>query len=82
MPASKKKPLLVTLDDEYVDKPASVIASLKKAGLSNLKHMQHVGVVSGQALPSKVAALRKIRGVRAVEEDRPIQLPSPDSPIQ
>ena len=80
--ATSKKHLLVTLDDAYLDKGAQVVASLKKAGLTHVKHMETIGVVSGQAPSSTVTALRKVRGVRAVEESTWTQLPDPDAPVQ
>jgi hypothetical protein len=80
--SEKKKHLLVTLDDEYLDKAADVIRRLKKAGLTRVKYLDSVGIASGQALPSKIGALKKISGVRSVEESVPIQLPPPDAPIQ
>ena len=78
----KRKPVLVTLDDEQADKPGGVIARLKKAGLTKLKHLESIGIVSGEAPASKIEAIRKVPGVRAVEEDAPIQLPPPDAPVQ
>jgi hypothetical protein len=81
-PMTAHKQLLVTLDDEYLDKAARVVASLKKAGLTNVKHLDSVGVVTGEAPPSKIEALKKVRGVRAVEESAWVQLAPPDAPIQ
>lgn len=80
--AARKKPLLVTLDDAHVDKAGDVVASLKKAGLTDVEHLEAIGIVKGQAPPSKVEALRKVRGVKAVEEDAWMQLPAPDDPVQ
>jgi hypothetical protein len=81
MPASKKE-LLVTIDDDYVDKAATVVASLKKAGLTGVTLLEETGIVTGSAAPSKIAALRKVAGVRAVEESARIQLAPPDAPVQ
>ena len=77
-----KKHLLVTLDDAYVEKATQIVAKLKKAGLTHVQHLESIGVVSGQAPRSKIDGLRKIRGVRAVEESAWIQLPPPDAPVQ
>ena len=81
MPVDKKH-LLVTIDDDALNDMPSVVARLKKAGLTKVKAMESIGIVSGDAAESKVAALGKVRGVRAVEEDARIQLPEPGDPIQ
>jgi hypothetical protein len=79
---AEKKHLLVTLDDASVERIDTVVASLKKAGLTNVKKMETIGIVSGEAAASAVAKLKKVEGVKAVEESEWTQLPSPDSPIQ
>ena len=81
MPAAKKD-LLITLDDAFVDKAATVVASLKRAGLSDVKHLETIGIVSGKATAAKLEALKKVQGVRAVEESTWTQLPPPDAPVQ
>ena len=80
--AARKKHLLITIDDASVDKIDSVVASLKKAGLTKIKKMEAIGIVSGDADPAKVEKLKEVKGVRAVEESAWVQLPPPDSPIQ
>ena len=80
--AAKKKHLLVTIDDASHARMDEVVRRLKAAGLSNVRPMESIGIVSGQAPEAKIAAIRKVRGVRAVEESAWIQLPPPDSPIQ
>ena len=80
--ATRKMHLLVTLDDESIDKIDSVVANLRKAGLTKVKKMETIGIVSGEADPAKVEKLKKVQGVRAVEESAWMQLPPPDSPIQ
>ena len=81
MPESRLQ-LLVTLGDAYLDRAAEVIAHLKKAGLDDVEHLESIGVVKGTAPQSKIAALRTVLGVQAVEESEWIQLPPPDEPIQ
>jgi hypothetical protein len=80
--AVRKKHLLVTINDESLAKMGTVVASLKKAGLTNIQQLKSIGVVSGQAAATKVEALKKVRGVRAVEESTWMQLPPPDAPVQ
>jgi methylmalonyl-CoA mutase cobalamin-binding subunit len=80
--ATSKKDLLVTLDEAYLDKASTVVAKLKKAGLTHVRYLKSVGVVSGQAPSSKIETLKKIRGVAAVEESARIQLEPPDAPVQ
>jgi hypothetical protein len=80
--AVSKKHLLVTIDDASQAKMDKVVANLKKAGLTNIQQMKSIGIVSGEAAPSKIEALKKVPGVVAVEESSWIQLPPPDAPIQ
>lgn len=80
--AAQKKHLLVTIDDDSLNRIDSVVAKLKKAGLTKVKKMDTIGIVSGDADPASIEKLKKIQGVRAVEEDAWMQLPPPDSPIQ
>jgi hypothetical protein len=80
--AGRRMHLLVTVEDGALAKMSDVVARLKKSGLTNVKRMDTIGIVSGEAVPSRVAAIRKVSGVRAVEESARIQLPSPDAPIQ
>jgi hypothetical protein len=77
-----KKHLLVTIDDASQAKMSKIVASLKKAGLTNIQQMKSIGIVSGQAAPAKIEALKKVRGVSAVEESTWMQLPPPDAPVQ
>jgi hypothetical protein len=77
-----KKHVMVTIDDGYLEQAAEVVRKLKKAGLTNVQQLKTIGVVTGQALPSKIEAIKNIPGVRAVEDSAWIQLPPPDSPIQ
>ena len=80
--AVRKKHVVVTINDASLGKIGKVVAGLKKAGLTNIQQMKSIGIVSGQAAPTKVAALKKVRGVRAVEESTWTQLAPPDAPIQ
>jgi hypothetical protein len=79
---ARKKHLLVTLDDESLGRIDEVVAKLKKAGLTKVKKMESIGIVSGDADAEAVEKLKTVQGVRAVEESTWIQLPPPDSPIQ
>ena len=80
--AARKKDLLVTIDDASLESIDTVIANLKRAGLTNVQKMESIGIVSGQAAPAKVEGLKKVEGVRAVEESAWMQLPPPDAPVQ
>jgi hypothetical protein len=44
--------------------------------------MANLGMVTGSIDSAKVDSLRKVKGVAEIEEQRDVQLPPPDSPVQ
>lgn len=61
---------------------ADVVARLEAAGVRVEKVLDAVGVVVGSRAEGGVHDLGEIEGVAAVEKDREIRLPPPDSDVQ
>ncbi len=58
-----------------------VIPKLRKSGMKIQSVLDTVGIVTGEIEAGKLDSLSKVPGV-SVEEDKTVQLPSPDSPVQ
>jgi hypothetical protein len=61
---------------------ADVVRAAAAAGLVVEQEMSAVGVVAGRLDPRAWAAVAGIDGVQALEEERTVQLPPPDAPVQ
>lgn len=61
--------VVVTIDDEHLTSIAKVAAELTSAGLVVEHVMAMAGVIAGEAPLDKLATLRAIPGVQAVEPD-------------
>ena len=61
---------------------ADVVARLEAAGVHVEKVLEAVGVVIGTVEEGGVRARAEIQGVGAVEPDREVRLPPPDSDVQ
>lgn len=72
--------ILVTVSDDGTI--ADVVARLEAAGVTVEKVLEAIGVIVGTVHGNGIRALAEIPGVGAVERDRPIQLPPPDSDVQ
>lgn len=64
------------------DRFAEVTEAARGAGLTVTGEQPTLGTLSGTIAEDRIPALRAVAGVRAVDRDRPIHLPPPDSPIQ
>jgi hypothetical protein len=76
---SKAVRVVLSVDPERFD---DVVSAAARAGLVVEEKMRDAGVVAGSVEPKRMAALREVTGVEAVERERTIQLPPPDSPVQ
>jgi methylmalonyl-CoA mutase cobalamin-binding subunit len=77
-----KKQVLVSVEDGHLERMPAVVDELKARGLEVKRSMPALGVVSGSADHDKLASLGEVDGVRSVEEERSVQIPPPDAPIQ
>lgn len=80
--AAERTHLLITLKDDYIRRSKSVATALKRAGLTNIKALASIGVVTGDAPASRLDDIREVPGVLAVEESTWTQLEPPDAPVQ
>lgn len=77
-----KVSLLVSVDDEHLDRFSEVVERAEAAGMEVEQKMEDLGVLAGSIDPEKVEPLRRVEGVSHVEESRGFQIPPPDSDIQ
>ncbi len=73
--------LLITVTNDHKDNTPAVADRLKKLGLK-VDSVMPIGVISGRAEAKDLARLRSCPGVATVDEDTPVNIPPPDSPIQ
>jgi hypothetical protein len=81
-PEARRAGVLVSVDDVHIDRVDEVADELRAAGLDVDQVMGASGMITGSMEPSKVDALKKIRGVSAVELERHVRIPPPDSEVQ
>lgn len=84
-PATAAEPaidVIVTVETTHLDALDALCSQLAVEGLANAQPLASAGLVIGCAPASRLAALRAVRGVAAVEASGPVQLAPPDSDIQ
>jgi len=64
------------------DRFAEVVEALRRAGLTVAGEQPTLGTLSGTVAEDRIPALEAVDGVEAVDRERTIRLPPPDSPIQ
>ena len=68
------------VDDDSLGDLDGVLRRARKAGLRDGQVLAAAGVITGTARPESLHELSQVRGIRAAEADRTIQLPPPDQP--
>jgi hypothetical protein len=81
-PAVGDLDVLVSVAEDHLDRLGEVVEHLQAAGLRVAETMEHLGVVAGTIAARRMAGLRGVEGVDAVEPNRPYQLPPPASDVQ
>jgi hypothetical protein len=71
----------VSIADDYLDRFSTVVHQCKKAGLKIEQQLAQVGIVSGSINSAKLADLKQVEGVAAVERSRTYQIAPPNSEI-
>lgn len=79
--SSRSEPVGVILAVDP-DRFAEVVEALRRAGLAVTGEQQVLGTLSGTVAEDRIPALRAVDGVEAVDRERTVRLPPPDSPIQ
>ncbi len=70
----------LVVDDDGLQDLDGVLRRARRAGLRGAQVLESIGVITGTAAPDAVEPLSRLRGVRAAEVERTIQLPPPDQP--
>jgi len=68
------------VDDDSLDDLDGVLRRARKAGLRDGQVLAAAGVITGTAAAGTIHELSLVRGIRAAEPERTIQLPPPDQP--
>lgn len=79
---SKKKVVIVTLDDQHVRDIRQVADKCRAAGMLVQDSLEFLGQITGEIDPEKESALSQIPGVLSVDASEEYQLPPPDSEVQ
>jgi hypothetical protein len=79
MPDSADTPVVVAID---VDRFDDTVRALRAMGVVVEQEMRDIGTVSGRMAGDRLADVQGLDGVIAVEPERPVQVPPPDSDIQ
>ncbi len=74
--------LLVSVDDEHMDRLSEVAEKAKDVGMDVEQKLEEIGVITGSIDSEKVEPLREVEGVSQVEESRRLQIAPPDRDIQ
>ncbi len=77
-----KVSLLVSVDDDHLDRFSEVVKGVEDVGMEVEQKMEDLGVLAGSIDPEKVEPLRRVEGVSHVEESRSFRIPPPDSDVQ
>ena len=74
-----EKVTISVADDARIDE---VVAALEHGGMHVEQVLRPIGVITGSVDVRHVQALGSVAGVAAVESQRTVQLPPPDSDVQ
>jgi hypothetical protein len=66
----------------HPDQMDEVLLASAGAGLEGAEPLAAAGVIAGRIRPDRVASLRSLPGVEAVEVERVLRVPPPTSPLQ
>jgi hypothetical protein len=79
---SSLTPFSVTVDDRHLAEVETVAQALRDTGMEVERVLGTVGVITGRAPAAARPALLAVAGVSSVDEQRRVQLPAPDAPVQ
>jgi hypothetical protein len=74
--------ITVSVADDAIGRIDEVVAALENGGMHVEQVLRPIGVITGSADTQRVQALSSVAGVAAVEPQRTVQLPAPDSDVQ
>jgi len=76
------KKLLVSIADEALSDFAAVVRNCEQAGLQVEETMDEIGVITGTIDAAKLDGLKRVRGVRDVEDAGAATIAPPESDLQ
>ena len=82
MPRRPRYHVRVSIDDSHLGQIDDVVKRLKHSGLDVTGVMPKLGTVTGSVEPTKMTAIRALKGVATVESAQEYQLPPSDAKIQ
>jgi uncharacterized membrane protein (DUF441 family) len=77
----KKKSALKILVTAKTGRLDQIMPKLQESGMKIGSVLDTVGIVTGEIDPIQLNRLRKLPGI-TVEEDKAVQIPGPESPLQ
>lgn len=72
----------ISVADDAIDRIDEVVAALESGGLHVEQVLRPIGVITGSVDGGQLHALGGVAGVAAVEPQRTVRLPPPDSDVQ
>lgn len=76
------EPITVSVADEHLDRIDELVSRLEAGGMHVDQVLRPIGVITGRVDAEQLHALGALTGVAAVERQRTVQLPPPDSDVQ
>ncbi|MEX2118965.1 MAG: hypothetical protein WD847_05080 [Pirellulales bacterium] len=77
-----KVKVVVSVDDEHVDKMSEVVKACRAAGLSVERSLESLGTITGSIESSELGKLNRVEGISNVEQSADYQLPPPQDDLQ
>ena len=74
--------ITVSVADDAMGRIDEVVSALESGGMHVEQVLRPIGVITGSVDTRRVHALGSVAGVAAVEPQRTVQLPPPDSDVQ
>jgi hypothetical protein len=74
--------ITISVADDAIDRIDEVVTALESGGMHVEQVLRPIGVITGSVDTQRVHALGNVAGVAAVEPQRTVQLPPPDSDVQ
>lgn len=74
--------VLIAVCDDHTDKIPIIVEKFKSLGITDIRLMSTIGIITCLVEESKISEISLIEGVSCVERSQTFCLPPPDSPVQ
>lgn len=74
------KSVVISIDPESLEKVSITVDKLKGMGLRNISVLEALGIITGNVSEDDLVVLKTLPDI-TVEDDEPVQIPDPDSPL-